>query len=334
MDMEKMKTVDRADSLKGGAVMTNAPTPRGRFAPSPSGRMHLGNVFCAFLAWLSVKSAGGSFILRVEDLDPRRCRREYVQWLEDDLAWLGLIWDEGGTAGGPCAPYFQSACAPLYEEALRRLAGAARVYPCFCRRADLHAASAPHLSDGTVLYSGRCAALSPAEAAARARTEPHALRLAVPDACVSFTDGHLGPFSQNLARACGDFIVRRSDGVFAYQLAVVVDDARMGVTEVVRGRDLLSSTPRQLYLQRLLGLPAPVYYHIPLLTAPDGTRLSKREKSLDMGALRARFSPRALTGWLAYLAGLQGAPDPVGAAELLGVFSWDKVPFSVRLFSP
>ena len=193
-------------------------------------------------------------------------------------------------------------------------------------RADLHAASAPHLSDGAVLYGGRCARLSPAEADALRRRRAPALRIAVPEESVSFTDGHLGHFSQNLARECGDFILRRSDGIYAYQLAVAVDDARMGVTQVVRGQDLLSSTPRQIFLQRLLGLPTPEYYHLPLLVNAEGVRLSKREKSLDMGALRARFTPAELTGWLAFLAGQQPAPEPVPLRSLAACFSWEKVP--------
>lgn len=298
----------------------------GRFAPSPSGRMHLGNVFCALLAWLSARSRGGRFVLRIEDLDPQRCRPAYARLLEDDLRWLGLDWDDGGSDGGPDAPYLQSACGALYAEALRTLEHRAHVYPCFCSRADLHAADAPHLSDGTVLYSGRCAHLSDAEVRALAAVRRPALRIAVPDETISFTDGHLGPQAQNLARECGDFILRRSDGVHAYQLAVVVDDARMGVTQVVRGQDLLSSTPRQIFLQRLLGLPTPDYYHVPLLVNTAGVRLSKREQSLDMGALRARFSPEALTGWLAFLAGQQPTAQPVRARELAARFDWQAVP--------
>lgn len=298
----------------------------GRFAPSPSGRMHLGNVFCALLAWLSARAEGGRFILRIEDLDAQRCSPEYARLLEDDLAWLGLDWDEGGQAGGPNAPYFQSECGALYEAALRAVAERARVYPCFCSRADLHTASAPHLSDGTVRYNGRCARLSPEETSALARRRRPALRVAVPDEEIAFRDGCRGAYVQNLARECGDFILRRSDGDFAYQLAVVADDARMGVTQVVRGGDLLASTPRQIYLQRLLGLPTPDYFHTPLLTTPEGTRLSKREQSLGMDALRARFTPERLTGWLAFLAGQQPSPEPVRARTLVARFCQDRVP--------
>lgn len=319
----------------GGAAPAAAKAPdhtagqapvRGRFAPSPSGRMHLGNLFCALLAWLSARSAGGTIVLRIEDLDTQRCRPEYARQLEEDLAWLGLDWDAGGRQGGPDAPYAQSACGALYGDALRALAKTARVYPCFCSRADLHAANAPHLSDGSVRYSGRCARLSPQEAKALRAVRAPALRVAVPGETIRFCDGHFGPQAQELRRECGDFILRRSDGGYAYQLAVVVDDARMGVTQVVRGRDLLSSTPRQIWLQRQLGLPTPSYYHIPLLVNPAGTRLSKREKSLDAGALRARFTPAQLTGWLGWLAGQLPGPQPIAPRALAARFSWALVP--------
>ena len=201
----------------------------GRFAPSPSGRMHLGNLFCALLAWLSAKSAGGRVVLRIEDLDIDRCPRRYALQAEADLRWMGLAWDEGGSAGGPDAPYFQSERSALYENALERLKRAGLVYPCFCTRAQLHAASAPHAGDGAAVYPGTCRRLTPAQTAARVRAsgrEP-ALRLAVPEETISFTDGHLGPYSEFLPSECGDFLLRRSDGLFAYQLAVVVDDAAM-----------------------------------------------------------------------------------------------------------
>ena len=222
---------------------------RGRFAPSPSGRMHLGNLFCALLSYLSVKSRGGEWILRIEDLDTARCRPEYARQVEEDLRWLGLAWDEGGSAGGPDAPYFQSQRTALYEAALARLRGMGLVYPCFCTRAQLHAASAPHREDGLTVYPGTCRGLTPEDIARwEAAGRKGALRLRVPEETVTFTDRHLGEVTEYLPTDCGDFLLRRSDGLFAYQLAVVVDDAAMGVTEVVRGADLLSSTPRQLLL--------------------------------------------------------------------------------------
>ena len=289
----------------------------GRFAPSPSGRMHLGNLFSALLAWLSARSAGGRMLLRIEDLDPDRCRREFALQLMDDLRWLGLDWD--GT------PVWQSERTALYADAFSRLEGRGLLYPCFCTRAQRLAASAPHRGDGQETGC-RCKCLTETERAALARTRRPAWRLTVPGREISFTDGLQGPYSENLLRDCGDFILRRSDGVYAYQLAVVVDDGLSGVTEVVRGSDLLSSTPRQRYLQELLGFPAPRYAHVPLLLSPGGRRLSKRDGDLDMGALRARFSPEELTGRLARLAGLQETNAPVSPRALAGRFSWEMVP--------
>ncbi|MBC2871266.1 tRNA glutamyl-Q(34) synthetase GluQRS [Bittarella massiliensis] len=300
---------------------------KGRFAPTPSGRMHLGNLLCALLAWLSARAEGGRVVLRIEDLDAVRSPRSYADLLEDDLRWLGLFWDEGGSSGGPDGPYYQSERTALYQAALARLEEQGLVYPCFCSRAQLHAAQAPHLSDGRVLYPGTCRNLTAQEVAQQRQHRPPALRLRVPDETVSFVDRHLGPYSENLQRECGDFLIRRSDGVFAYQLAVVVDDAAMGVTQVARGADLLSSTPRQLYLYRLLGLPVPTFAHIPLLTAPDGRRLSKRDGDLDLGAIRRRLpGPEPLLGLLGWLCGLLERPEPVHAQDLVSLFSWDKIP--------
>ncbi len=304
----------------------------GRFAPSPSGRMHLGNVFCALLAWLAARSENGAVVLRHEDLDPERCPRRYAELLEDDLLWLGLDWDEGGSCGGPHGPYYQSERTAFYEEAYERLRAMGLIYPCFCSRAELHAAEAPHLSDGRVLYSGRCRSLTPEERRALSERRRPAGRLMVPDEEIAFTDLSCGAYRENLAAMCGDFLVRRSDGVFAYQLAVVVDDALMGVTQVVRGRDLLDSTPRQLYLYRLLGYTPPAFGHIPLLLDPAGARLSKRDAALDLGRLRARFTPEQLLGQLAFAGGLLEQPEPVTARELVPFFAWEKLPAAdVRL---
>ena len=300
---------------------------RGRFAPSPSGRMHLGNLFCALLSYLSVKSRGGEWILRIEDLDTARCRPDYARQVEEDLRWLGLAWDEGGSAGGPDAPYFQSERTALYEAALARLRGMGLVYPCFCTRAQLHAASAPHREDGLTVYPGTCRGLTPEDIARReAAGRKGALRLRVPEETVTFTDGHLGEVTEYLPTDCGDFLLRRSDGLFAYQLAVVVDDAAMGVTEVVRGADLLSSTPRQLLLYELLGWEAPEFYHFPLLLSPDGRRLSKRDGDLGLGALRERDTPEEIIGKLAYLAGQNPGGGPRTPEALAQGFDWDAVP--------
>ena len=300
----------------------------GRFAPSPSGRLHLGNLFCFLLAWLSARRQGGRILLRIEDLDPARSKRAYSEQLQRDLAFLGLAWDEGGLdADGPHAPYEQSRRGEFYQQILNRLRAQGLVYPCFCSRAQIHAASAPHAADGEVVYPGSCRNLTDDEIRRRSLARAPALRLMVPDEEISFDDLHYGRCSQNLARECGDFILRRSDGVFAYQLAVVADDAAMGVTEVVRGRDLLASTPRQLYLYRLLGAPAPRFGHLPLLLAPDGRRLSKRDADLSLDALVARgLSAAAITGALGYAAGLLDRPEPATPDELVPLFSWDKLP--------
>lgn len=301
-------------------------SPRGRFAPSPSGRMHLGNLFCALIAWLSVRQQGGVMLLRVEDLDPARCRREYQRQLEDDLRWLGLDWDEGGLdAEGPHAPYCQSERTAIYQQSAEHFEQAGLLYPCFCSRDELHAAAAPHRGEQTLLYSRRCLFLTEEERLALSPRRAPALRIRVPDEVFSFEDGCRGSYFSNLEQSCGDFIIRRSDGVFAYQLAVVTDDALMGVTEVVRGSDLLDSTPRQLYLYRLLGFSPPRFFHLPLLLAEDGRRLSKRDRDLDCGVLRDRFSPEQLVGRLAFLAGLLDFPEAVTAAELVSRFCWDKI---------
>ena len=300
----------------------------GRFAPSPSGRIHLGNILCCLLAWLSARQKEGRIVLRIEDLDTIRCPRRYADQMEADLKWLGLTWDAGPAATGETGPYYQSERSGLYQAALERLADMGQVYPCFCTRAELHAASAPHREDGQAVYAGTCRGLTPSQALEKARRTGRspALRLRTPDEEIAFIDGHMGPYEENLARDCGDFLLRRSDGMFAYQLAVVVDDAAMGVTEVVRGADLLSSTPRQLLLYRLLGLRAPVFYHLPLLLAPDGRRLSKRNADVGLESLQDRCSPEEILGGLAHLAGFNPSARPRTAESLLADFSWDKVP--------
>ena len=298
----------------------------GRFAPSPSGRIHLGNILCCLLAWLSARQKGGRVVLRIEDLDTARCPRKYAAQMIDDLHWLGLDWDEGPETGGPDGPYYQSQRTALYEQALEKLAEKGLVYPCFCTRAELHAASAPHRSDGQAVYAGTCRYLTAEERWEKERSRRGAMRLAVPDDTWSFTDGHMGYYEENLLRDCGDFLLRRSDGMFAYQLAVVVDDAAMGVTEVVRGSDLLSSTPRQLYLYDPLGLQAPQFIHFPLLLAPGGRRLSKRDADAGLGDLRFKLTAEEILGRLAYLGGFNPDRSPKSAAELLKDFDWSKVP--------
>ena len=296
----------------------------GRFAPSPSGRIHLGNLLCCLLAWLSARQEGGKVGLRIEDLDTARCKRPYAEQMIEDLCWLGLTWDEGPGVGGPDGPYYQSERTALYEQALEKLERMGLVYPCYCTRAELHAASAPHRSDGQAVYPGTCRHLTAAER--EKKTRAPATRLMVPDETWSFTDGHMGHYGENLLHECGDFLLRRSDGMFAYQLAVVVDDAAMGVTEVVRGSDLLSSTPRQLYLYDLLGLKAPEFIHFPLLLAPDGRRLSKRDADAGLDDLRFKLTAEEILGRLAYLGGFNPTAQPKTAEELLKDFHWEKVP--------
>ena len=298
----------------------------GRFAPSPSGRLHLGNLACSLLAWLSARSRGGRIVLRIEDLDAERCPRLYADLLEQDLDWLGLVWDEGGSSGGPNGPYYQSECAAIYTESYNKLEAQGLVYPCFCSRAQLHAASAPHTSDGNVIYPGTCRGLTAEQIAEKRKKKAPAYRLMVPDEDITFIDGCMGPHTENLLRDCGDFYLRRADGVFAYQLAVVVDDARMGVTEVVRGADLLDSTPRQLYLYYLLGLTPPVFYHFPLLLTAEGRRLSKRDGAVGLDSLQDRLPPEEILGRLAFLAGFNPSAAPKTAAELLADFACEKVP--------
>lgn len=293
----------------------------GRFAPTPSGRMHLGNVFSALLAWLSVRSQDGEMVLRMEDLDTQRTSAEFAQTLRDDLRWLGLTYDRETPP--------QSRRSDTYDLYFERLREMELLYPCYCTRSQLHSVNAPHLSDGTYVYPGTCRNMTREEQEKMNRAP--AWRVMVPDRVWSFTDRVQGYYELNLAKECGDMVVRRADGVYVYQLAVTVDDGEAGVTEVVRGMDLLSSAPRQMYLQELFGFPHPGYAHVPMLLAPDGRRLSKREKDLDLGQLQLRLRPEQVLGSLAYAAGIIDVREPVSAAELVGEFSWEKspaIPFS------
>ena len=289
--------------------------PIGRFAPTPSGRMHLGNVFAALLSWLSPKSKGGDWILRMEDLDTLRTKAEYAQLLREDLLWLGLDWDEETEA--------QSTRSVVYDRYFQQLQDENLLFPCYCTRSQLHNVNAPHLSDGTYVYAGTCRDLTDAERAAKTRAP--SWRVRVPDREYSLTDLVQGDYRENLLTDCGDFVVRRADGVYVYQLAVTVDDGESGVTEVVRGWDLLGSAPRQMYLQELFGFDHPQYAHIPMLMAPEGRRLSKRDQDLDMGALRQRLQPEQLIGVLAHAAGLTDTAQPISARELATVFDWNKI---------
>ena len=287
-------------------------TPVGRFAPTPSGRMHLGNVFAALIAWLSVRSRDGEMVLRMEDLDTQRTSADFAEVLRSDLAWLGLDYDR------ETPPQSQRSAA--YDGYFEILRDKGLIYPCYCTRSQLHSVNAPHLSDGTYVYTGIC----------RNLTEPPkdrvpAWRVMVPDKVWTVEDKVQGHYELNLATGCGDMVVRRADGVYVYQLAVTVDDGEAGVTEVVRGMDLLSSAPRQMYLQELFGFSHPEYGHVPMLLAPDGRRLSKRDRDLDLGELRRRVTPEQLIGTLAYASGLIDQSCPISAKELAGEFHWDKL---------
>lgn len=274
---------------------------KGRFAPSPSGRMHLGNLFSFLVAWLDARSVGGSIVLRMEDLDPDRSQEHFAELLVEDLRWLGLDWEEGYAVGGTNGPYRQSKRRGFYDQAFAALQAAGVVYPCWCTRAQRLAASAPHLGENKALGSCPCRWLPEAERRARGLTQAPAWKVALPQETIAFDDLIQGPQCFDLATDCGDFVIRRADGVYGYQLAVTVDDALMEVTRVVRGRDLLDSAARQLWLMGVLGYPAPTYAHVPILLARDGRRLSKREHDLDMGALREKYQPEELLSALLHL---------------------------------
>lgn len=320
-----------------------APAPlTGRLAPSPTGRMHLGNAYAALAAWLGARATGGRVLLRIEDIDAPRVVKDADRWIMDDLTWLGLDWDGD--------PVYQSQRLDAYEAALRRLRERGLVYPCFCSRADIRAASAPNEGDGFLLYPGTCRRLSPEERGLRlSRNDRHSWRLSVPvfsdsdpslsgDAAgkppvaagprtIRFDDRVFGPQCFDLPRQLGDVVVRRSDGLFAYQLAVTVDDMAMGVTQIVRGRDLLRSTAIQLYIRRCLGSASvPEFAHLPLIDAADGRRMAKRLNSLDLGTMRERGDdPRAIVGYCAWLLRLVDEPRPMSPAELVPLFSWGAV---------
>ena len=315
-------------------------TVTGRFAPSPTGLMHLGNAWSFFLAWLGARASGGRVILRHEDIDPDRSRTEWMDAMERDLSWLGLDWDEG-SSHGLHAPYHQSMCGPLYERALDTLKARGLVYPCYCTRKELRIlAGAPHgasdgLGDAGAAYPGTCRHLTPEQRAQKEAEGRHpALRLLCPDDDVeSFNDLVLGPQNIALKDCGGDFALRRSDGVWAYQLAVVVDDIRMGVTQIVRGEDILLSTPRQLLLYRLLDAIPPTYAHVPLLSHQTSQRLPTPPHTLSIAALREKgCSPTSIIGFFARLAGLQPDASPVSPSRLAdsimreGPFPWHVLP--------
>jgi glutamyl-tRNA synthetase len=251
----------------------------------------------------------------MEDLDTLRTSAEFAETLRQDLRWLGLHWDEETPP--------QSQRSEVYDTYFEKLRQMDLLYPCYCSRAQLHNVNAPHLSDGTYVYAGTCRDLTVDQRDAMNRLP--SWRVKVPDKIWTVNDLAQGELRQNLVTDCGDFVVRRADGVYVYQLAVVVDDGEAGVTEVVRGMDLLGSAPRQMYLQELFGFSHPAYGHVPMLLAPDGRRLSKRDRDLDLGELRKRVTAEQLLGKLAHSAGIIDRSEALSARELAAEFSWEKL---------
>jgi glutamyl-tRNA synthetase len=302
----------------------NTSLVRGRYAPSPTGALHLGNLRTALLAWLFARKAGGTFVLRVEDLDRPRVRPGATAQMLEDVRWLGLDWDEGPDCGGPFGPYLQSERQAIYDAYLARLRAADLVYPCYCSRAEVaRAASAPQgAGDEGPRYPGTCRNLSEAERRAReAAGKRPCLRFRAPDRLIAFTDMIAGPVEQNVAQVVGDFIVSRSDGIPAYQFAVVVDDGLMEMTQVVRGADLLGSTARQIALFEALDFAVPVFGHVPLVVDAQGARLAKREQAAGVGALRAAgVAPERVLGALAASCGLCAPGEAMSANDLLDRF--------------
>lgn len=286
--------------------------PVGRLAPSPTGRMHAGNIYAALMSWLIVKSQGGRVVLRIEDLDRERSKQCWIDQVQRDFEMLGITWDEG--------PYFQHDRDEAYARAFDTICEAGKVYPCFCTRADLHAASAPHRGEKLV-YPGTCRRLTSQEVDERLTVRAPSWRVLAPSREYALDDLVQGHFTQNLERDCGDFVIRRADGLFAYQLAVVVDDAEQGIDCIVRGMDLLVSTPQQVFLQDLLDLPHATYAHIPLLVSQQGRRLSKRDHDAGLDELTKRFgSPEAIIGHIAALVGLIDKEEPLTCEDLLSEF--------------
>ncbi|MEB3195894.1 MAG: tRNA glutamyl-Q(34) synthetase GluQRS [Candidatus Sericytochromatia bacterium] len=306
-------------------------TVRGRYAPSPTGDLHLGNIRTALVAWLGARAQQGTFILRIEDLDTPRVRPGAEAQMLEDLSWLGLDWDEGPDVGGPYAPYRQSERHDHYERALTQLDETGRLYGCSCSRADLkRLASAPHgpLDEGPV-YPGICRSRQidwQSQAGTTARARIPAVRFQVSTGAVRFDDLLAGSVSQDVKTDVGDFVVRRADGIWAYQLAVVVDDWAMGINQVVRGADLLHSTPRQLQLLQALGAPPPAYAHVPLTLDEKGQRLAKREGAATLRALREQgWQAQDLVGILAHSLGLLPTPEPCVPRDLVASFEWARV---------
>ena len=305
-------------------------SPRGRYAPSPTGMIHVGNARTALAAWLSARSRGGTFVWRVEDLDGPRVVRGLAEAQMEDLGWLGLDWDEGPDVGGPHAFYVQSERSGFYEAALRRLASAGRLFPCRLSRKDLQGmASAPHGGEEAPYPASlRPVNLKPDwfERLSGMPRPDAAIRFRVDDELVSFTDRVFGLVTERVNLAVGDFVLKRRDGLYAYQLAVVVDDLLMGIDDVVRGADLLASTARQLKLIEAMGGVPPAYAHVPLMVSSRGEKLSKRDRGLTLRSLREKGArAEAVTGYLAHSLGLLDRLEPCRPVDLIPVFAWEKI---------
>ena len=295
------------------------PLIRGRYAPSPTGDLHLGNLRTSLLAWLFARCNGGQFVLRIEDLDRPRVRPGASERMLYDLRWLELDWDEGPDIGGPYAPYIQSERQEIYTTYLQRLLDKGLIYPCYCSRAEIaRVASAPHGNEGP-RYPGTCRNLTQAQRRQHeANNRRPSMRFRVDDErTVSFTDLLVGPVEQQVQQTIGDFIVCRSDGIFAYQFAVVVDDALMHINQVVRGVDLLQSTARQILLFEALGFQIPTFAHVQLLLDAHGKRFSKRTESAGLEPLRAEgVSPAQVVGQMAAECGLIDRGEQLSTGEL------------------
>ena len=311
---------------------------RGRLAPSPTGALHLGNARSFMIAWLSVRSRGGSLILRMEDLDHPKNKPGAAEEALEDLRWLGFDWDEGPDVGGPHEPYTQTRRAEHYARALEVLRGQGLAYPCVCSRRDVEAGqSAPHTEDG-LYYPGICRDRFADYGAARRALPPGRLpawRFRVPEGVVRFEDGVHGACEQDVAAFSGDFVLARDERGAGYMLAVVVDDAAMGITEVVRGDDLLPATPRQLLLYRALGLEPPAFVHVPLVVSEDGRRLAKRHGDTRIRALReAGVAPETVVGLLAWWSGWAAWGERVSLRDLLPRFDLGVLPREPAVLTP
>ena len=300
----------------------------GRYAPSPTGALHIGNLRTALLAWLGIRLQAGVFLMRMDDLDQLREVEGSAAQILRDIEWLGLDWDG--------EVVYQSQRTELYQQAMQGLTDQGLVYPCFCSRKDIQeAASAPHAQHG--LYPGTCAQLDASAIELKQQKKPPAYRVRVSGREISFCDQCLGDYQDELEKSCGDFVIKRADGLFAYQLATAVDDIEQGITDVVRGADLIDSTARQIYLMNHLNVnfPEPIYWHVPLMLNDEGDRMAKRDGSLSIEKWRSKNGNAAgLIGFLAANINLIDRPDAISAQELLAQLTLKKWQEAMQIVSP